>query len=231
MIFNWKKFRVVVKLDPDKTLSSEALQVLTIAEIDAIIIGGTQNITIENSVNLFQKIMHCGYQGPIIQEISEPDVIIAGVKGYLLPLVLNTGELMWLRDAHLNAIMTYGELIPWEQVVPVGYLVCNPAAAVARKTKAGRPTLEEACAYLTLAEKIFVLPLFYIEYSGLFGDLPLIAGVANRKDKIRLIYGGGIKTKEHAGEVAAYVDTIVIGNLLYENPENLVEIARVVQQQ
>ncbi|MBZ4687072.1 MAG: heptaprenylglyceryl phosphate synthase [Clostridia bacterium] len=224
VVDNWKQFRIVVKLDPDKKLSREALQVLKIAEIDAIIIGGTQNITMENSLNLLEEILHCGYRGPIFHEISEKEVILTEVTGYLIPVVLNAGELLWLRDAHLKAITTYGQLIPWTKVTPVGYLVCNPDAAVAHKTKSRFLDLEEAISYLILAEKIFNFSIFYIEYSGIYGDLNLISEVAAKRDNIHIIYGGGIETIKQAQEILEYVDTIVIGNLMYRSPKNLLDI-------
>ncbi|MBZ4688718.1 MAG: PcrB family [Clostridia bacterium] len=54
--------------------------------------------------------------------------------------------------------------------------------------------------------------------------------VVTKRDKIHIIYGGGIRTKEYAKEIKKCADTMVIGNLIYKEPENLLEIAEQIKQ-
>lgn len=222
----WKKWDLVVKLDPDKELSDEAWQTLLKANIDAVIIGGTQNITTENSIGLYKSLVARGYIGVVLQELTDPEVILPEVNGYLLPLVLNTSEMTWLRDAHLSAISLYGSLIPWEKVIPVSYLVCNDEAAVAKKTKSSAPNIDEAIAYLSWAENVLNQDLFYIECSGAYGEPELVRAISRKKSKANIIYGGGIKTVVQALEMKPYCDTLVIGNIMYENPQALMKIKK-----
>jgi len=221
----WQNWRLIIKLDPDKSLSKPAVQMLASLPADAIVVGGTQNITRENSRKLLETVLDSRYQGMVFQELSSPEAILPGVDGYLLPVVLNAGSLMWLKDAHLQAIKRFGNLIPWEKVLAEGYLVCNPRSAVGRKTGAGNVNIIDAAAYVTLAEKVFNLPVFYIEYSGRYGDVNLVKAVAGARENIHLFYGGGIDSLQHAKTMLEYVDTIIVGNLMYQAPHIVKEIA------
>lgn len=215
----WKKWRLVIKLDPDKVLPSAAGEILKMPAVGAVVVGGTQGINYANSSGLVDSIRRSGYSGPLIQEISSVEAVVPGVDAYFVPVVLNSADRRWLVDAHLSAVKKYGGLISWENVLAEGYLVCNPDSAVGRLTGAKRITVEDAVAYITLAEEIFGLPVFYIEYSGVFGDMELVRAVSEAKRNIRLVYGGGIKTTEQLIQAASLVDTAVIGNIIYENTE------------
>lgn len=220
----WKKWRLVVKLDPDKKPPEEVFEIIRDPNIDAVIIGGTQGITRENTEMLVRSVRHSGFGGPLAQEISAEDVVVPGVDAHLIPVVLNAGTKKWLLDAHLSAIKKYGEFIRWDRVLTEGYLVCNTDSAVGRLTGAVGITVEDAVAYTVLAEEIYHLPLLYIEYSGVFGDTELVGAVSRVRKNIHLVYGGGIKTPGQLWKVASLVDTVVIGNILYEDPRQ----ARVV---
>jgi len=217
---------VIFKLDPDKVVPDPAWEHVIKDSNEALIIGGTQNITAANSLSLFKEIRERGFKGAVIQELTEHDAILPEANTYMLPVVLNSGEMWWIKDAHLHAIKLYGDLIPWEKIIPVGYLICNPKAAAAQKTRAVTPTISDAKAYLALAEHVFNLPVFYIEYSGTFGDKALVAALAAQRKKAALIYGGGIRSPREMSLMKPYADTLVIGNLIYEQPHVLAEITQ-----
>lgn len=222
----WKGWRLVVKLDPDKKLSDEAFRIICHRNVDAVMVGGTQGITRDNTGELIGLIRRRGYGGPLVQEISSEDVVVPGVDAHLIPVVLNAGEKRWLVDAHLSAIKKYRDLISWDRVLTEGYLVCNTDSAVGRLTGAVDPSVEDAVAYTVLAEEIFRIPLLYIEYSGAFGDPDLVRAVSGARKKIHLVYGGGIKTPAQLNTVAPLVDTVVVGNVFYENPEQAGELVK-----
>lgn len=223
---NWKHWRLVAKLDPDKPITREALLAVNHPGFDAVIVGGTQGINSSNTDGLIEQIRISGYSGQLVQEISNPEVVAMGVDAHLIPLVLNAGHKKWLLDYHLQAVKMYRDLINWDNILTQGYLVCNPASAVGKLTGAGELDVDDALAYLRLAEGIYNLPLLYIEYSGVFGDVPLVKEVSCFRRNIHLIYGGGITTVEQAITMGELVDTIVIGNIVHENPARAVEIAQ-----
>lgn len=213
MIQTW---RHLFKLDPDRFLSEEALDAVCTSGTDAVIVGGTQNVTYENTVELLARIRR--YELPCVLEVSSSEAVVPGFDLYLLPMVLNAGSRHWLIDAHLDGLKKYGSLIPWDLVVVEGYLVGNPDSAVGRLTES-RTALspEEVQAYARLAEHLLQLPVFYIEFSGKLGSQAWLEASRPILQRSRLFYGGGIRTAEAAARLAQWADTIVVGNVIYDD--------------
>ncbi|MFZ5644887.1 MAG: heptaprenylglyceryl phosphate synthase [Bacillota bacterium] len=222
----WKKWRLVLKLDPDKELPEAAFKILQEPNVDAVFVGGTQGITYENTVRLISLVRQSGYNGPLIQEISTEDSVVPDVNAHFIPVVLNSDNRYWIIDAHLSAIKKYRKMIPWERTVTEGYLVCNRDSAVGRHTNARIVSIEDAVAYTILAEEVFKIPLLYIEYSGNFGDMDLVRAVSAARNSIHLVYGGGIKTADQLNTAASLVNTVVIGNIIYDNPVQAAMLVR-----
>jgi len=215
--FQWRDWRGVAKLDPEKQLTDEHLAAILQKPLDAVIVGGTQGITMENTSQLIARIRQLDYKGFLVQEISEVHAVVTGVDGYIIPVVLNALDKKWLIGAHLEAIKMYGDIIEWSKVLPVGYIVCNPLSAVAAKTQAVPVTVADAAAYATLAANIMKLPVIYIEYSGIYGDPALVRAVTAKAADARVFYGGGIDSAARLNEMSNLVDTVVIGNAFYSH--------------
>lgn len=222
---NWKHWRLVAKLDPDKITGGETLCAINHPGFDAVVVGGTQGITFNKTVRLIEKIRLSGYVGPLVQEISHPEVVVPGVDAHFIPLVLNAGHKQWFCDYHFEALKKYGGLINWETVLTEGYLVCNPGSAVGKLTGTGVVQAADAVAYTLLAEGIYNLPLLYIEYSGVLGDVSLVREVSRCRRGIHLFYGGGITGVEQAVTMGSMADTIVVGDILHADPLRALEIA------
>lgn len=214
----WRTWRLVAKLDPDKTLPREALAIIKGESVDAVIVGGTQGINYNNTTGLVRSIREAGYSGPLVQEVSVEDVVVPNVDAHFIPVVLNAEDKKWLVDVQLSAIKRYRPLIRWDNVLTEGYLIGNKHSAAGRLTHARDMSIEDVVAYTVLAERIFNIPLLYLEYSGVFGDMELVRAVSRTRKKIHLFYGGGITEPEHIESVAPLVDTLVIGNIFYDNP-------------
>ncbi|ASS77100.1 geranylgeranylglyceryl/heptaprenylglyceryl phosphate synthase [Tumebacillus algifaecis] len=212
----WRHWRHVVKLDPARTICDQALQAIAASGTDAVFLGGTQDITYENTNALLGRLRRLAPNLPLWQEISTVDAVVDGVDGYAIPLVLNTADPHWLIGAHAEAIEKYGSWIDWNKVLVEGYLVLHQAAAVAKLTKANvNLTASQAAAYALAAETLFSIPVLYIEYSGTFGDPALLAEIARTTRRAHLFYGGGIDSYEKAAAMAEHADTIIVGNALY----------------
>jgi len=213
----WRHWRLIAKLDPDKPVSSEILTVVSHPGFDAVVVGGTQGITFDNTKQLIEKIRSSGYNGPLVQEISNPRAVVAGVDAYFVPFVLNASEKKWFSDYYFEALTVYGRLIDWGRVLVEGYIICNPDSAAGKVTGTGPVGVEEAQVYAAMAEGIYNFPLLYIEYSGSFGEIDLVKAVSVRRRRIHLVYGGGIAEVAMARAMAGYADTLVIGNIFYED--------------
>ncbi len=211
-----QSWRHVFKLDPDRPLEDEALEAVCMSGSDAVMVGGSSGVTYENTVDLLSRIRQ--FEIPCVLEVSNLEAAVPGFDLYMIPMVLNTSQNDWLVGQHARAVEQYGYMIPWELLVPEGYLVLNPDSTVAKITEANTDLdASAATAYAQVADKLLQMSVVYVEYSGTFGDLELVADVRRALDGARLFYGGGIRDAETARRAAAVSDTIVVGNAIYND--------------
>lgn len=213
-MIDWKKWRHVTKLDPDKPITPKDIAAIVDSGTDAIMVSGTQNITTENVGKLVDMLKDYGI--PKVQEPSGTYALRDDLDYMFVPSILNTDVAFWLMGAHKVWAQHFN--INWDKVVPEAYIVLNPRSAVAKLTKARTEmTTRDVVAYAECADRYFHFPIVYLEYSGTFGDPLLVKAV---KEKLRdsvLYYGGGINSREKAEQMAKYADTIVVGNAVYES--------------
>lgn len=224
-IATWKH---VFKLDPDKTLSDEALERLCLSGTDAILVGGSSGMTYDNTVDLLSRIRR--YELPCALETSEEDAIVPGFDLFLIPVVLNTEQGEWITGRHQKAVRELGSMADWESIAAEGYVIVNPLSTAARITGAVAPeSAKDLIAYARMADKLFRMPIFYVEYSGTFGDMQWVLSARKVLEHARLFYGGGIDGAEKARMAAASSHTIVVGNIIYENIERALETVAAVK--
>lgn len=206
-----------MKLDPDKELSTDSIEKIAASGTDALMISGTQNVTVDKVRILLSRIKRCTL--PKVLEPSHPDQIIPGFDYIFVPYVINSTSTDWLVGKHVEWIKNYR--IAWHKVVPETYIVLNSDSAVARVTHAKTDLSEsEIIAYARCTERYFKFPIVYIEYSGSYGSVNIVKAVSKVLTTSALFYGGGITTKAKASGMARYADTIVVGNVIYENLDN-----------
>lgn len=215
-MFDYKEWKHVFKLDPDKEISPEDLEQICESGTDAVIIGGSDNVTFDNTINLLSRVRK--YTVPCVLEISNMEAITPGFDFYFVPTVLNSKRPEWIVGFQQAALKEFGAFINWDELIAEGYCILNKDSKVARLTEAETElTDDDVEAYAMLADKLFHMPIFYVEYSGAFGDMEKVkAAKKSLKDAV-LYYGGGIKNAELAAEAANYADTIVVGNVIYED--------------
>ncbi|WP_174590485.1 phosphoglycerol geranylgeranyltransferase [Methanocella conradii] len=212
-MIDWRKWRHVTKLDPDKPITPKDVAAIVDSGTDAIMLSGTQNITRENVASLADMLKD--YDIPKVLEPSNTDGLRDDMDFLFVPSVLNTDVAFWFMGAHRMWVQNFR--IDWEKVVPEAYIVLNPKSAVARVTKAKTDILPgEAAAYAECADRFFHFPIVYVEYSGTYGDPAVVKAIRERLHSSILYYGGGINSRERALEMSRYANTIVVGNLVYE---------------
>ncbi|WP_084213400.1 heptaprenylglyceryl phosphate synthase [Thermicanus aegyptius] len=216
-----EKIRHLFKLDPARELSDPALSRVLHSGTGGIVIGGTDGITRENTERLIRRVRReAPPHLPLFLEVSSYEAVFPGMDGYLIPFVLNATDPYWILGAHVAAVKKTGLFIPWEKIQVEGYIILNPAAKAFQVTKAHLPRdEEEALAYAETGGHLLRLPLLYLEYSGRYGDPALVRKVKERLPETHLLYGGGITSREEAEEMGRYADTVVVGNILYEDLE------------
>ncbi|WP_313893514.1 heptaprenylglyceryl phosphate synthase [Psychrobacillus sp.] len=224
----YKEWRHIFKLDPAKEISTEALEKVCESGTDAIIIGGSDGVTLDNVIDLLMRVRR--YAVPVALEVSTIESITPGFDFYFIPSVLNSTDTKWVKDLHHAAMKEFGEVMNWEEIITEGYCILNPDCKAANLTNAKLPeSAEEIIAYAQMVEHMFKFPIFYMEYSGIYGDVEVVQKVSEGLERTQLFYGGGIQTEAQAREMGAYADTIIVGNHVYENLEEALKTVKAVQ--
>lgn len=213
---DYLQWRHVFKIDPAKEISDEDLEKVCESGTDVILVGGTDGVTLDNVLDILVRVRR--FSVPVALEISNLESVTPGYDYYFIPSVLNSPDTKWVKDLHHQAIKEFGDIMVWEELVAEGYCILNPDCKVAQVTGAETDLSEDdVIAYARMAEKYFKLPIFYMEYSGTYGDAALVASVKDVLEETKLFYGGGITSVEQAAEMAHVADTVIVGNIIYED--------------
>jgi len=230
---DWRAWRHVTKLDPDRPLPPAALEAVCASGTDAIVVGGSTGMTQQAVLDLLTRL--AGAPVPVALEVSTPESAVPGPALFFIPLVLNAPDSRWLGGAQAGALArllpVVGEYVPWDLLIPEAYLILNPECAAARLTGARTDlTPAEVAGWAAFAGRVLRLPILYVEYSGRFGDMALLQAVRENAGPAHVIYGGGIRSGREAALAARHADTVVVGNLVYEAPERLRETVEAVRR-
>lgn len=225
---DFQTWRHVFKLDPNKQLDDSALAALIRSGTDAFLIGGTDGVDAENTFALYARLQGCGI--PVALEMSHPEHAIRGFAHYFIPTVLNAGTVDWIIGHQMLAFERHGHLFDANNVTAQGYIVLNPKAKVATVTEARASlSLEEVVAYAETGHHLFRLPSLYLEYSGTLGSPDVVKEVKLALPDAHIFYGGGIDGGDTARMMAEYADTIVVGNIIYDNLEGALATVQVLR--
>lgn len=223
-IKNWQH---VFKLDPAKTIEDDDLERICESGTDAIIVGGTDNITLDSVLDLLYRVRR--YALPCVLEVSTMEAITPGFDGYLIPTVLNSKDKKWIMDIHHKAIKQFRSLMDWNEIIIEGYCILNEQSKAFQKTNSMLPDEEDVISYAIMAEHFFQLPVFYIEYSGTYGNPELVQKVKEHLNNTTLFYGGGIESVEQAREMKQFADVIIVGNVIYTDVQAALDTVRAVK--
>jgi putative glycerol-1-phosphate prenyltransferase len=227
-MYDIREWRHVFKLDPNKEITNDQLETICESGTDAVIVGGTDGVTLENVLDLMARIRR--YTVPCVLEVSSIESVTPGFDLYFIPTILNSRDPKWITGLHHQAVKEFGEVMDWNEFFMEGYCILNEDCKAAKLTKADADlTAEDVKAYAMMAEKMYHLPIFYLEYSGKYGDPAVAAAAKKALEKTTLFYGGGISSFEQAAEMAKYADVIVVGNVIYEDFQKALETVKAVR--
>lgn len=222
-----KSWKHIFKLDPAKPISDEHVELICESGTDAVMVGGTDNVTLDSVLDLLASIRR--YAVDCILEVSTMEAITPGFDYYFIPMVMNSTEKKWMMDIQHEAIKQYKDLMNWDEMAMEGYCILNKHAKAYKKTNCDMPDEQDVITYAYMAERIFHLPIFYLEYSGVYGEPRLVEQVNRELEETLLFYGGGIETADQAREMKKHADVIVVGNIIYTNINKALETVNAVE--
>ena len=227
---DYLQWKHVFKLDPAKEISDEALELLCESGTDAILVGGSDNVTEDGVIDLLVRVRR--FTLPIVLEVSDKNAVIPAYDFYFVPTVLNSQDTKWIFGAQHEAIKEHGDFINWDEMVAEGYCILNADCKAAQLTSAKTDlTEEDVVAYARMAEHIYKLPIFYMEYSGTYGNVEIVRAAKAELDRTKLYYGGGITSAAQAQEMAQVADTVVVGNIIYEDLKAALQTVKAVKNE
>jgi putative glycerol-1-phosphate prenyltransferase len=212
---DYRRWRTILKLDPARPLSDERLAQVCAWPVDAIMVGGSGGYGSAEVAALRDRLRRCAL--PLGLEVSDVDALCPDFDLYFVPLVLNSKEVEWVVGHQQAALKRFGSVIDRQKLIGEGYCILNPEATAARIAHA-RTDLDAAdvVAFARLAQDLLRLPLFYLEYSGVYGVPSVVAAARAVLADTLLWYGGGIRAPQQVREMAKAADAIVIGNAVYD---------------
>jgi len=212
----WADWDHVLKIDPDKDLADgETFDDVCETGTDAIEVGGTLDVTGEKMQRVIDACR--AHDVPLYQEPSNPAVVVDddALSGYLVPIVLNAGDVAWVTGAHKEWVRF--DDVDWARTETEAYLVMNPEASVAELTGADcDQSPEDVAAYARVAERMLGQRIVYVEYSGTLGDPAVVRAARDALTEASLFYGGGVADYEAAREMGEHADVVVVGDLLHD---------------
>ncbi|GAA0293186.1 phosphoglycerol geranylgeranyltransferase [Halarchaeum salinum] len=212
----WADWDHVLKVDPDKDLvDGETFDDVCETGTDAIEIGGTLDVTSDKMERVIDACRT--HDVPLYQEPSNPAVVVEddALDGYLVPIVLNAGDVAWITGAHKEWVRL--DSVDWARTATEAYIVLNPEASVAELTDADcEQTAADVAAYAEVAERMLGQEIVYLEYSGTLGDPEKVAAAHDALDEATLFYGGGVHDYDDAYLMGERSDVVVVGDLLHD---------------
>ncbi|MEH7347260.1 heptaprenylglyceryl phosphate synthase [Gottfriedia acidiceleris] len=228
-MYDYSQWNHIFKLDPNKEISDDELEKICESGTDAILVGGTDDVTLDATISLLVRIRR--YAVPCILEVSNLEAVTPGYDFYFIPTVLNSNDPKWIIGMHQQAMKEFAHLVHAEELVMEGYCILNEDCKAAKLTSAVTDlSVEDIVAYAEVSEQLLKLPIFYLEYSGTYGSPQVVEEVSKVLNKTKLFYGGGISSTQQAIEMKQFADTIVVGNIIYENLQEALLTVKAVKE-
>ncbi|SDQ53341.1 heptaprenylglyceryl phosphate synthase [Natronobacterium texcoconense] len=250
MNVDWSRITHVTKVDPAKSLPDD-LEVLD--GTDLIIVGGSDGVTAENTLEAVSAITESFPSLPVWQEPYSSDHVsrdtIEAVDYVSVPAVYN-GDREHFVGKHVDlftevgkkpeellgsSLPVVGSLVAskgekavsklTEKLIGEGYVVQHLDSAAADVSGVETQYTPEQVAGAALAtESFYGFPVFYVEYSGTYGGPADVEAASTYLSETTLLYGGGIDSREKATEILkAGADAIVVGDCFHDDPDRFRE--------
>ncbi|MFC7010112.1 geranylgeranylglyceryl/heptaprenylglyceryl phosphate synthase [Halalkalicoccus salilacus] len=245
MDLDWADITHITKIDPVKAFPAD-IEVLEYT--DLVIVGGSDGVTETNTLEAIRRVKESFPKLQIVQEpytstqVSIETIATVDVVG--VPAIFN-GDRDHFVGKHLEMFSQLGsdfeELqgqdasisVVVDKLVAVGYVIQNTDSKAATVSGVDESLSAEQIRGAALATEIFYgFPVFYVEYSGMFGGTADIEAAAPYLEDTVLLYGGGISSAHQASEVLlAGADAVVVGDCFHDDPDAFAQTTRLSSAQ
>jgi phosphoglycerol geranylgeranyltransferase len=250
MPLDWRDVSHVTKVDPAEPLPDD-LDVL--GHTDLVLVGGSDGVTAENSLDAIERIGERFPETPVFQEPYSSSHVssdtVEAADSLAVPAVFN-GDRENFVGKHVDFftevgrkpgelagadLPLVGDLVEsrgreavadlTDDVVGEGYVVQNLDSEAARTSGVdARYSPDEVAGAALAAESFYGFEVFYVEYSGTYGGPEDVEAAARYLEDTALLYGGGIRRGEQTEEMlAAGADAVVVGDCFHDDPDRYLE--------
>jgi len=220
--------------DPEKPLKHSVVARFEEAGADALLVGGSLNVTPYDVDEYVRALRRQGIELPVILFPGGLSNLAREADAILFMTLLNSVDPYWVMGAQVAAAPLVKRL--GLEAIPTGYLIVGHGGAAGHIGRALPIPYENsyiAAAYAAAAELLGLRFLYLEAGSGAPKPLPPEAVSAARKGgpELVLIAGGGIRSVETAKAlITAGADGLVIGTLAERRPEAALEILSAVKR-
>ncbi|MET1102101.1 MAG: geranylgeranylglyceryl/heptaprenylglyceryl phosphate synthase [Pyrodictiaceae archaeon] len=225
---------VLLLVDPEKPVDAGRIRKLLDEGADAVLVGGTLNVTPYDVDQTIQKLRDEGIDRPIIIFPGGVNNIGRLADAILFMVLMNSLDPYWLTGAQISAAFIIKRFKL--EAIPTAYIVLGPGAAAGHVGKALPVPMEIpyiAAAYATAAE-LMGMRLVYLEAgSGSPQTVPkrIVEVVRKSIEYPLLVVGGGIRREDQAKEITkSGADAIVLGTIIERDEERAASIVRAIKR-
>lgn len=250
MNLDWDRISHITKVDPAEELPSD----LTLLEgTDLVIVGGSDGVTTENTLDVTQQIRAQFPEMTIFQEPYSSNHVssetIQAVDCLSIPAVYNGDHDHFVEkqvdlftevgskpeEALGSGLPIIGDLISSkshdvvskisERIIGEGYVIQHIDSKAAEMAGVDTSYTTDQVAGAALAtESFYGFPIFYIEYSGTYGGPEDVKAASKYINETVLLYGGGIESSQQTKEIlTAGADAVVVGDCFHDDPDQYLQ--------
>lgn len=219
-------------IDPDLSknkLDEIAKRVKLLGKSDAILVGGSTNVT-KKSLDDAIKTIKRNYSGPVILFPGNASGVSEYADAILFMSLLNSKDPLWISG--MQALGSAAVKKFKIEALPTAYLIIEPGMKAGDVGNANPiKTANEAVSY-SLAAQYFGMKYVYLE-AGSGSPKPVdpkIISAVKKETNVKLIVGGGIRTPDAAkAALKAGADIIVTGTIIEKDPMKVTSIINMVK--
>ncbi|KSW11748.1 geranylgeranylglyceryl/heptaprenylglyceryl phosphate synthase [Pyrodictium occultum] len=220
--------------DPEKPLSLEIVARFEEAGADALLVGGSLNITPYDIDEYIGKLRSGGVRLPTILFPGGVNNVARSADAILFMSLLNSLDPYWLIGAQVSAALLVKRL--GLEAIPTAYIIVGHGGAAGHVGRAQPIPLDNiyvVSSYAAAAELLGFHAIYVEAGSGSPRPVPpeAVRYARTAAEEPILIAGGGVREPEHARRlVEAGADAIVVGTLAEKQPEKALKLLSYVKR-